>query len=326
MSDTVAASGIGANKSKYVWDQTIIFQSANSGVGVTRGAAGELVLTAAATTKMAIVQYLDYIEADKILNSPICVNVSAKASTATVATVSLWYTKDVSLPLIASNNSLVSALDANGMATAGNGTWFQVPRPIGNAQITIGTNATTNFNDYALSGWDMQGAADVNLATFFAIVIGTASVTMNGTVSFNSVSLQAGSIPTRPAPKSYTDTLSQCQYYFRKSFLPGQAPVQNIGALDKGETYGVQTGSVAGICGPLVRFDLPMRAVPSVILYNIFAADNNIFNITNNNPWNTCSVPYFSAQGFSTQGTSPTSINGQLSAVHWTANALLGVV
>src|SRR5690606_25362918 len=86
------ATAIGANKSKYVWDQTLIFQSANSGVGVTGGPAGEIVLTAANTTQMAIIQYLPANIAREILNDSISVNVQAKASTAVNATISLWYT------------------------------------------------------------------------------------------------------------------------------------------------------------------------------------------------------------------------------------------
>ena len=234
---TVAASAIGANKSKYVWDQTIVFQSANSGVGVTRGSSNELVLTAAATTQMAIVQYLGPNEARKILNAPICVNVSARASVATLATVSLWYTTDASLPVITTgtNNSIVLTLDANGKPATNNGTWSEVPRTQGNAQFTIGTSATTNFNDYALSGWDMAGVAACNTATFFAIVVGTASVTSTGTIGFNSVSLQAGTIPTRPAPQSADEVLRECQYYYEKSYE--NASVAGTAVTTVGQRY-----------------------------------------------------------------------------------------
>lgn len=235
---TIPATAIGANKSKYVWDQTIIFQSANSGVGVTRGSAGELVLTAATTTQMAIVQYVEGARARKILNSPICVNVSAKASAATVATVSLWYTAG-SLPTVAggTNDSIVATLDANGKPATTNPAlpaWIEVPRAQGNAKFTIGTNATTNFNDYSFSGWDMAGIAGVNTATFFAIVVGTASVTGTGTVSFNSVSLQAGTIPTRPAPQTYDQVLAECQYFYETSYTQGffAGDATTVGSLE----------------------------------------------------------------------------------------------
>lgn len=262
--ETVAASAIGANKSKYVWDQTIVFQSANSGVGVTRGSAGELLLTAAATTQMAVIQYLDATTAKKILNAPMCVHVSAKASAATTATVTLWYTTDVTLPNIAAgtNNSLVTSLDANGVPTVSSVNWLQVPRSVGNAQFIIGTNATTNFNEYSFTGWDMAGIAASNTATFFAIVVGTASVTIGGTVGLNSVSLQAGYIPTKPAPQTYSDVLRECQYYYEKSYqlTDSLGAVTKVGAMFIPQCVWVSVAGNAGISASPFYFDfVPKR-------------------------------------------------------------------
>lgn len=224
---TQAATAIGANKSKYVWDQTIVFQSADSGVGVTGGSAGELVLTAAAATQAAIVQYLPATLARKILNDRIAVNVQAKASSAVNATISLWYTTDASLPNVATgtNNSLVATLGTNGKPATFNGNWTEVPRDnLGDALFQIATNGTTNFNDYGFSGWDLKGAAGANTATFFAIVIGTAAITMSETVSIYNVGLCNGDIPTRPAPQAPEEVLSDCQYYFETTFPQGTVP------------------------------------------------------------------------------------------------------
>lgn len=223
-SRAVAATAIGTNKSKYVWDQTIIFQSADSGVGVTGGSSGELVLTAAATTQMAIVQYLPPEQARKLLNGRFSVNIAAKASVATIATVSMWYTLDASLPDVSAgtNDSIVLTLDANGKPATKNGTWVEVARSgRGDAQFTIGTNATVEFNDYSFGGWDLEGDSDADAATFFAIVIGTASVANPETVSFYSVGLCGGDIATRPAPLSYDQTLGQCQYYYETTYTQG---------------------------------------------------------------------------------------------------------
>jgi hypothetical protein len=221
---TVAATAIGVNKSKYVWDQTIIFQSADSGIGVTRGSAGEIVLTAAITTQMALIQYLPAIQARKLLNGRMAVNIAAKASALTDATVTLWYTVAGSLPNInpGTNNSLVATLGINGKPTAFNGTWLEVPRSNrGDATFTIGTSGDITFNDYNFSGWDLEGIAGGNTATFFAIVIGTASVTSPNTVSFYSVGLNAGDIATRPAPQTQSQVLSDCQYYFETTYDTG---------------------------------------------------------------------------------------------------------
>lgn len=285
-SRAVAATAIGANKSKYAWDQTIVYQSANSGVGVTSGSAGEMVLTAAATTQMAIIQYLDHTQARKALNSPLCVNVSAKASVATKATVSLWYTTNASLPVMTTltGDSIVLTLDANGKPATRNGTWSEVPRLAGNALITIATASNTNFNDYSLSGWDMKGIAACNTATFFAIVIGTASISSGNTVSFNSVSLQAGTIPTRPAPQTPDQILRECEYYFERSYAPdtlvGDASLKNSLTASQGATADNATETTT-TCNMFQRafgfnWKQTKRAAPTVTLYSTNGAASRV--------------------------------------------------
>jgi hypothetical protein len=238
--NTVAASAIGANKSKYVWDQTIIFQSANSGVGVTRDNSGAIKLTAAAATQTALIQYLGVPATKDMLEDALSTNIAAYCSAAAglKMTVSLWYTTDVSLPVVTTgtNNSLVLTLDANGKPATFNGTWVEVPRinGLGNATFTVSQKgATEDFFDYNFNGWSLEGDVIINSATFFAIVIGTAPMAMNDTVTFDSVSLNSGTIATRPAPQTPDEVIRQCQYFYEKSYnvdvpaLP--APVTFIG-------------------------------------------------------------------------------------------------
>lgn len=332
---TVAASAIGANKSKYVWDQTIIFQSVDSGVGVTRGSAGEIVLTAALTTQMALVQYLDATQARKLLNGRMSVNIAAKASVATNATISLWYTTDVSLPVITAgtNNSIVATLGTNGSVATQNGTWLEVPRSgLGDAMMTIGVNATTAFNDYNFSGWDLGGIAGTDTATYFAIVIGTASVTTPGTVSFYSVGLCAGDIATRPAPQTPDEVLRECQYYYQKSFLTGTIPATNTG-VNTGESYFLSTIGTPNANYIPIRFAVPMRTTPTApTLYNPAAANAQIRNISANADYSSTSVGNIggnntlTANGFVVTGTPGTASTGNLIGIHWTVSAQLGVI
>lgn len=280
----VAATAIGANKSKYVWDQTLIFQSADSGIDVTSGTANELLLTAAATTQMAIIQYLDATQARKILNAPICVNVSARASVATLATASLYYTTDVSLPnpTTGTNNSIVLTLDANGKPATFNGNWTEVPRTLGNAQFTIGTSSTTNFNDYPLQGWDMAGIAACNTATFFAIVNGTASVASTEKIGFNSVSLQSGNIPTRPAPQTPDEVLRESQYYYETTFLSGAviATAVTAGQITAPMQGGFGTANSAHVFANTfsVNWNVPKRIAPILNFYSGASSTQNNIN------------------------------------------------
>lgn len=273
--ETVAAAAIGANKSQYVWDQTILFQSANSGVSVARASGNNaLELTAAATTQMAIIQYLDEAQARKLLNGPLSVNVSAKASASTNACVSLWYTTDVSLPDVSSgtNNSIVATLDTNGKPATFNGTWSEVPRSsMGDAKFTIGTSATTEFNDYAFTGWDMNGIAAVNTATYFAIVVGTASVTATGILTFNSVSLVPGVIPTIPAPQTPDEVLRECQYYYESNYPVGvvAGTANSVGAITEPQQVYATGGNVSFITSGFTTKYTLKRAIPVMTYWSV---------------------------------------------------------
>ena len=329
---TVAASGAGANTSAYIWDQTILFQNTNNGAAASQSASGSKALTITATnaTQFALVQYLTQTFARKILNTRNCVNVSALTSVGAgvVGTVSLWYTKSASLPSISSNNSLVATLDANGHPATLNGTWFEVQRPgLANqkAQFTVGTSTTTNFNSYGFSGWDMQGVADCNAATFFAIVVGFATLPQGQTIDFNSISLIPGDIPTIPAVQHGAEVLLECQKYYWKSFLPTTVPAQNIG-VNNGELNSVASVSGAGAClGPSVKFPVPMVNTPTVTLYSPGDASANIYNVTTSQAFSGTTKNNITINGFNTQGTgSAGTTYGNVLGVHATADARLG--
>lgn len=276
---TVAASAIGANKSKYVWDQTIVFQSANSGVGVTRGTGGEIVLTAAATTQVALIQYQDQIKAREILNNRISVHLAAKSTTASTngikVAISLWYTTDVTLPVVTAgtNNSIVLTLDANGKPATQNGTWAEVPRvDYPDAVVTVKSNATTGFNDYSFNGWDLEGIPATNTATYFAIVIGTESIASADTLSVYSVGLCAGDIATRPAPQSKDEVLRECEYYYETTYpLTSVPPAATFaGAHSAPMTTNLTTSSITIYPNGFgAQFNVIKRATtPLVSLYS----------------------------------------------------------
>ncbi|HDN26504.1 MAG TPA: hypothetical protein ENG03_05315 [Thioploca sp.] len=230
-----AAAAIGVNKSAYVWDQTIVFQSLDSGFNALRSAEGALSLDIdVANTQLALVQYLEEPRARSILNDRISVNIAAKADADVDCVVSLWYTDDATLPDVNANDSVVATLAADGTVATQNGSWNQVPRSgLGTAELTISPSATNNFNDYGLSGWDLQGIAGVNTATFFAIVVSTKALADTNALHFDSISLCSGDIATRPAPKGLSETLSDCERYYEKSYdsniLPGV--VTSVGAV-----------------------------------------------------------------------------------------------
>lgn len=233
-----AASG-GANTSRYIWDQTIMFQSAASGITVYTDQNTSLGLQAASTSQTAIIQYLSGVEARELLNQKLSVMVSAYASLNTTATISLWYTTNASLPNLNVGTSVVSSLSSVGKPTVAVG-WTEVPRSnLGDATFTIQTAGTNYFNNYGFTGWALDGAA-ANSATFFAIVVGTQSISTGLAVAFNSISLVPGEVPTIPAVLTPNQTLQNCQYYYEKSYAPGVVP----GTVDN-NSYRVALQSVS---------------------------------------------------------------------------------
>lgn len=226
---TVPAQTIGSiNKSFYAWDQTIVFQSVDTSVSIARAASGAFVMTAALTGKMAVIQYIDPPKLRSMLLDSMSINIAAYTSAASpiTAAVELYYTLDTNLPAMGSNNSLVASLNSDGTVNTNNGTWVKIPRinNMGTAIFKIQTKVDQEFFDYNFNGWDLDGVIAATTANYSAIVIGTASVTQNDTISLLSVALMSGDIATRPAPQTKDHVLQECERYYEKSYRSDDAP------------------------------------------------------------------------------------------------------
>lgn len=218
---------IGANKSAYIWDQTLCFQTVNNSISYERTTSrNNLRLTATATTQTAIIQYFDATQAKEILSNKLSVMVRCLASQSNLpVTVSIWYTTtNSSLPnaSIGNNNSIVTGLDLNGFPTVVGG-WNELVRSnlqkaTFTAPITIDPNGfqTNGFNQ-----WPSLPITTINSVKFMAVVIGTGSLNNTQTIEFASASLVAGDVPTIPAPKTADEVLRQCQYFYEQSYSDG---------------------------------------------------------------------------------------------------------
>jgi hypothetical protein len=212
---------IGANKSAYAWDQTILFSTVNSGLQYNRGGGDSgkgFIVQPSSNTSWAMIQYIPLELARRLLSDNQCVQIRAKTSSGTVnGTVSLWFTTDGTLPVMSTGvldsngNSLVSLITA-GVPTAGNGNWTAVSILQGQNNFTL----TTSMQSLSFAGW--QPNAATSTATFAAIVVCFDTTLTTQQVSFEYVSLQEGSIPTRPAPKTQIETLSDCYYYCQSTY------------------------------------------------------------------------------------------------------------
>jgi hypothetical protein len=237
---TVAAVNTGPNLGYYVWDQTILFQTTTSSTAAARAATGALQLTCgvAGPCQIALIQYLDSVQALKIINDRASVHISGSTTHAggLSGNVTLWATTNANLPNVAigTGNTLITALSATGIPTAAAG-WVQIPNVYQNTSFTLQAASATNSEsaDINLNGWDLQGAAPASTATYFAIVVGFSPWINTDTITLNSIGLCAGDIATRPAPKTQDEVLRDCERWYEKSYglnvLPGT--ITTFGAL-----------------------------------------------------------------------------------------------
>ncbi len=316
----------GANKSAYVWDNTIIFQTVNNVVSTARNTASKsLNVTVSSNSSFAIIQYLELIPAREILIQRNAIQIQANVLVGTLkGTVSLWWTADATLPDIKTPNfnSLVSSITA-GVPTCNNGTWVKVNNSNATNSIPsftlIGPTQQFNFNGF------FDTANGINNAKYMAIVIAFDTMLTTQTMTIDYCSLVGGDIATRPAPQTLDEVARESQFYYRKSFLQNTTPATNVG-INTAESLGLQSvaaGSTSS--GPFIRFNDPMLTTPIVTLYNPAAANNLIRNETTSVDYSTSTVVGATSLGFYCQGTSDGgSALGNLIGVHWTADARLG--
>jgi len=320
----------GANKSQYIWDQTILFASFDNYFSWSRASNGALVLTnaGAAINSGAIIQYLDATQAREILSQPNALQLMASSNSAggLTAYVSIYWTTGAvpTLPL-----SVLGSVSGTGLPTPSAG-WTVVTNTNQNNNYKIPlTSTSTVFN---LNGFDASATAASTTATAVAIVVSFSDVGIGSTVTFDYCSLNLGNIATRPAPQTPDEVLRECQYYYQKSFLAGTAPVQNAG-VNTGESYFLSIENNPNANYFPIRFSVPMRTTPTApTLYNPAAANAEIRNISANADYSATSVSTvggnntLTAHGFVITGTSNGVSVGNLIGVHWSADARLGII
>lgn len=333
--NNIPANGdAGANKSYYICDQTILFQTVGNVMTETITQPGGLTLSTSSNTSFALIQYLDASTANEILLGRIAAQIKGYilngAQNQIHGNISLWWT-DGSIPTIPS--SLVTSVSSSGVPTI-SGTWTEVPRGnLGNASFILpsGTDPVI-FNQqgqvFSFNEWDARGSIG-SAPTAFAIVVAFENLVAGSQAVIRYCSLMSGDISTPPAPLNAAEILQALQYYYRSSFLYGTPPGDNAG-LNTGETYGSQAKgtAAANTPGPIIRFDQYMRAVPLITLFNPSAGTaGRIYDVTTATTWSASSVSSHSENGFVTLGTTDAgSTIGNQSSVHWTADARLGIV
>jgi hypothetical protein len=218
-----ATQGASTLASRYIWDQTIVWQGASNLITAQRTSnKSRLRIILTTTGQFALVQYLESYEMRQLLTNQFSMIIDAFSDRVggVDGTASVWVTSDATLPNIASpaGLSLISTLDANGKPATFNGNWTEVPRNYrGNARFNIPYSADNLSTKTALEGWNRVDNSTLTNATFCAIVIGFSS-SIAGDVAFESISVTPGPLAVPFAPMSYDATLYNLQRYYEKSY------------------------------------------------------------------------------------------------------------
>lgn len=219
----IAATALGANKSRYIADQTIAFEEVSNALSYTIDSI-YLTVSTTATTQFALIQYLDRGAARELLSQRESMCLRGFTNAGTIEGIaSLYYTTSGTLPTVTTgtNNSIVATMIAGKPATLNGAGWTEVGRSgLGNAKFTLGTS----IDNFHLSGFDATSGNGSSTAEFFAIVVSFNAMPSTQTVSLQFCTLNAGDISTPPPALSFRDTLSNLEAYYEKSNQPGYNP------------------------------------------------------------------------------------------------------
>lgn len=326
----LGSSQTGSTTPAYIWDQTIAQSKVGNLTIISDSATGALSITTNNNLEaFYILQYLSGAEALETTLSNLAVNLFGLASANNVAVqVQLFYSSaNGTIPSVLTAPSTIGTIAYNSglpvftLTAVG---WTQVPQFAGFKNLLTMPTSAADLGFLGFNG--LANFASASTTKNFAIVVSFGVPTTGTTIKLNSVSLVPGDIATRPAPQTLDEVLRECQYYYRKSFLPGQVPTTGVGT-GTGESYAVQAvGASTANSGPFVRFDYPMIATPTTLLINPVTANNQIYNETAGLDCSSSVVVTSNKISFACRCTTPaggTSLAGNLLGVHWTADARL---
>lgn len=277
LGETISMGAIGANKSVYLWDQTIGFQSTDDSWGASRSVLGQFKITTTDTTQPAVIQYLDQQQIRDLLSRPASVYskmMKGSSTTSPTCTISLWYTKDASLPDVSdgTNNSLVLTLDSNGKPATFNGSWTEIPRTgIGTPQFTVSATSGLAQDEEYLTHFYLDDETEASSATFGAIVVGFSSMVAASELYLTDISIVPGNTASPTPPQDTDEVYQDCAYFYETSYEIGVAP--GTITTDNQKLFLISFDAIAG--GGTSRYVRSFefshylkRAVPDVTLYS----------------------------------------------------------
>lgn len=333
---TTASTNLANNA--YTADQTIVIQQSyvdsatGNNVAIGRGtfAANYAFQISAVTAnnRCMVLQYIDPKTVANLWGDTVSVRLRGYITTSnnTTPTFKVRLMYKAGLPNTTSQTVPVSAWDIadDSIPTISGDGWTYLTA-VNDPTYTMGEDsASFDFNGFVLPA---SSNANMTLGVCFIMMTPLDETGTPDVINLEKISLVRNDFAIEAQPETYDESLRRCQHYYQKSFLISTVPATNVG-LDTGESNLAQTSNagVGGSIGAIVRYSTPMRATPTVTLYNPAAANNQIHNATTGSDFSGTSNVNSTVNGFYSVGTTPGgSAVGNVLAVHWTANANLGI-
>lgn len=237
-----AASGNIGTTAAYICDQTIALRGASGAVAFDKNPVtlALRLVTAGTNDAFYLMQYLSDDEARKILGTPLSVNVFGfRTSISDDVTMRVYLCRAPSTSTIPTLPTSIGTVATNGVFTLTAAGWTEIPRSGLDTATAILPLVPTNpdlnnsENDMGFTGWEIVDSTQISNTTKFAIVVTFAYIDASTIIDIHSISVTPGNIPARPAPKSSSDVLSECEYYYEKTYDQGvyAAAASSNGAL-----------------------------------------------------------------------------------------------
>ncbi len=219
-----------SSSADYIWDQTIAADLPGTATVTNDPVSNGLKITTnSANDAFYILQYLDGDTVSEILSSALSVNVNAYTSgVGAPVKMRIYLCKGVVGSVFPTLVTTIGTLSSDGSFTVNASDWSLIDRSgLGIPTVdltTVVANGDINLNtDYAFNQWKVANGNSPAL-TKFAIVVTFAYTVPNTVVTINSISVNLGNIPSRPAPQTPENVLSQCEYYYETSYPIGVVP------------------------------------------------------------------------------------------------------
>ncbi len=210
----------------YTWDQTIAKTNSANAAMAREATYGSLQVISNAGTidSVMVMQYMAGLQARKILNTNLSVNIQGYSITNAV-NVRVYLIRAGAATSIPTLATIPGTLNINGTFTALSAGWTFVPRGnFGDALAVMAIDNPDPSGDVKFSGWRVTDAAQLADTDKFAIIVTFQCAVVSQSIEIQSISLVPGDISTRPAPQTMDEVLRECQYYYEKSYAPGTLP------------------------------------------------------------------------------------------------------